>query len=601
MPWLQCTKCHWWQRYGRYCSSCAGPLRSPKGEGATSPGKAQRTSAKPSVTPDVHTLQSRWDAARKSSQQPNHRKVELICCHCHSRTFNNKTECKECKAPLATAWTLLPQQWPPTGSASTNPGPVRRRRRPVQGALCLACYRGTAWPQHGSGPLSLVNHTATCGGCGTGEVSLRNGRVRDNHADFGQTKPRNPAGGARTAQTNRETAGCGRGQAEGDPGSGQTGRGSTPGSPLGSAKLRALLQVKAQVKQDEESLTKLKEQLQEPPQPTPVSLPANVTHLVLQLLTSAGSSRHTNLSVAYDLARSVQWGCAHGSGCGTGGPAAGPCHAGGFHWPCVAPNGGPSVDASDAASTCHTARLHCAGTARAQPSACPQRTRSRPPPATALSAAVRSFARQMSSREAAARRRVRGSALRPWLDSAVCENVSCCVRCVLTGVLPSPTYMHTSLCDSAWWMRVLPPLVCALPMWMASLSPCDCVLPCPACICTSMAECHSLEQRAVKAFVCPSPSCVTCIARCLCSIWLTLGVQAPISTSEVSCTERIALWSIFVVLSSFPGPARPAPCASQHEHGCCTTERALRSHGPCPARSSAQSKVWAVVVKGDHQ
>ena len=54
--------------------------------GTPRPGKAARSLAKPMATPDANTLQSRWDAARKSARQANHSKVELICCHCHSRT-----------------------------------------------------------------------------------------------------------------------------------------------------------------------------------------------------------------------------------------------------------------------------------------------------------------------------------------------------------------------------------------------------------------------------------------------------------------------------------------------------------------------------------
>ena len=57
----------------------------------------------------------RWESAFLSSQNQSHRKIELVCCQCHTRTFNTKTDCRECGAPLATSYTLLPQQWPLLG------------------------------------------------------------------------------------------------------------------------------------------------------------------------------------------------------------------------------------------------------------------------------------------------------------------------------------------------------------------------------------------------------------------------------------------------------------------------------------------------------
>ena len=82
--------------------------------------------AKPAgpVTPEI--FQQRWDAARRSAQQPGHTKVELNCSVCHSRTFNHKSECKACKLPLATAYALLPCQWPPLGV----PKAVMQRHEP---------------------------------------------------------------------------------------------------------------------------------------------------------------------------------------------------------------------------------------------------------------------------------------------------------------------------------------------------------------------------------------------------------------------------------------------------------------------------------------
>ena len=67
--------------------------------------------------------------------QPNHRKVELVCSHCHTWTFSHKSECRECGVPLATCYTLLPQQWPPLAVpqqswANSNPiAQVTKSRR----------------------------------------------------------------------------------------------------------------------------------------------------------------------------------------------------------------------------------------------------------------------------------------------------------------------------------------------------------------------------------------------------------------------------------------------------------------------------------------
>ena len=131
MPWLTCTRCGWYQSLGKFCASCASPMpssagRRPGRQNTRAPAPGASSPAKPAgpVTPEL--LQQRWDAARRSAQQPGHTKVELICSACHSRTFNHKSECKACKLPLATAYTLLPCQWPPLGV----PASVMQRHEP---------------------------------------------------------------------------------------------------------------------------------------------------------------------------------------------------------------------------------------------------------------------------------------------------------------------------------------------------------------------------------------------------------------------------------------------------------------------------------------
>ena len=252
-------------------------------------GKAQRAPAKPTAPPDVHTLQSRWDAARKSSQQPNHRKVELICCHCHSRTFNNKTECKECQAPLATAWTLLPQQWPPLGVPQqildrfegddsrhdNNPCPVAVEEVRAAGAelglntlttaqlrveaAALERYlRETEGTETAMRTLARQNQAAL-----RAEIALR--KPTGKRLDAAETKLKASQEALQVAETHHQDALAALRNSE-----------------------QALLQAKQQVKHDEEGLAKLKEQLQETTPPAQAPLPTEVTRLVMQLLTSAG-------------------------------------------------------------------------------------------------------------------------------------------------------------------------------------------------------------------------------------------------------------------------------------------------------------------------
>ena len=121
MPWLQCAACRWLQQRGHFRSSCAEPLRSrTRGR----PGKAPSatTDKIPPTKPQmfktlgaapVDMLRQRWANAHRSSTQPSHRKVELICCHCHSLSFNTRNDYS-----LTNAYTLIPRQWPPLGVPS---------------------------------------------------------------------------------------------------------------------------------------------------------------------------------------------------------------------------------------------------------------------------------------------------------------------------------------------------------------------------------------------------------------------------------------------------------------------------------------------------
>ena len=87
----------------------------PKGPSPAQPPGQSKPMPKASGKPPMSNLSSLWEAAFLSSQDQTHRKVEVICCQCHTRTFSNKSDRRECGAPLATSYTLLPRQWPPLG------------------------------------------------------------------------------------------------------------------------------------------------------------------------------------------------------------------------------------------------------------------------------------------------------------------------------------------------------------------------------------------------------------------------------------------------------------------------------------------------------
>ena len=132
MTWRSCAKCGWWQQNGSFCSGCGSRSLQAATKHRTlsrtqAPASGQLTKSLGPVNYSHDTLQQRWDAARKSSQQPAHTKVELICTACHSRSFNSKTECRHCDRMYS----------PPLPVASF--GSAGRRAQEIRAQNCSTC------------------------------------------------------------------------------------------------------------------------------------------------------------------------------------------------------------------------------------------------------------------------------------------------------------------------------------------------------------------------------------------------------------------------------------------------------------------------------
>ena len=132
-------------------------------------------------------LAHRWQMARTSAANPKHVRIEKICHNalCHSRSFANKTSCRTCGTSLETAYTLLPNQWPPlgvppqvlalydTGSKSSAPeqsAPVATSTTPLQDiGKVHSCCKSL------SGPGQASRGTGHCGHCQDQNPALGSG------------------------------------------------------------------------------------------------------------------------------------------------------------------------------------------------------------------------------------------------------------------------------------------------------------------------------------------------------------------------------------------------------------------------------------------
>ena len=118
MSWHQCRTCGWWQKQRGACIGCS------RSGWSTWPSSVTSKTPKPKLegampVPTAPTLQQRWQAAKQSSMDPRHLKIEVMCTRCFTRSLTARPLCRSCSHPMQDCYKVVPGQWPPIGATTS--------------------------------------------------------------------------------------------------------------------------------------------------------------------------------------------------------------------------------------------------------------------------------------------------------------------------------------------------------------------------------------------------------------------------------------------------------------------------------------------------
>ena len=109
MSWHQCRLCGWWQKQRGACIGCTRRVWSSwPSSGASNKPKPKLDGAM--QTPPESTLQQRWQAAKTSSMDPRHLKIEVMCTRCFTRSLTARPTCRSCSLPMQDCYKVVPGQ-----------------------------------------------------------------------------------------------------------------------------------------------------------------------------------------------------------------------------------------------------------------------------------------------------------------------------------------------------------------------------------------------------------------------------------------------------------------------------------------------------------